>query len=294
MKKLVLCMTFVLGFAVVVQAQCETDKLLEKVLLVQFAEEADIDAYDMAEFLSGYAQYRDAMDMMEKNLADARSGLEAAIAAGDSTAISSKMRAMMAADKAIFDAKQAAVSEASMLLDSAAAAKLALIVADLPKAKKALQDSLLPKAPCAMPAAACAAPAADAAAVPVAATATPEEEVMAAVNDIIAAIKAGEVEKVLGFISEDFYQPQVGDKEAVKEYAKMGKDMGYLDDVPATIKQYEAELSLEDTEVELKDGEATVYPIDAITNQGSATVELVLKKEADGTWRVIGGDAYGI
>ena len=294
MKKLVLCMTFVLGFAVVVQAQCETDKLLEKVLLVQFAEEADIDAYDMAEFLSGYAQYRDAMDMMEKNLADARSGLEAAIAAGDSTAISSKMRAMMAADKAIFDAKQAAVSEASMLLDSAAAAKLALIVADLPKAKKALQDSLLPKAPCAMPAAACAAPAADAAAVPVAATATPEEEVMAAVNDIIAAIKAGEVEKVLGFISEDFYQPQVGDKEAVKEYAKMGKDMGYLDDVPATIKQYEAELSLEDTEVELKDGEATVYPIDAITNQGSATVELVLKKEADGTWRIIGGDAYGI
>ncbi|HOC68341.1 MAG TPA: hypothetical protein PKO23_05995 [Candidatus Hydrogenedentes bacterium] len=294
MKKLVLCMTFVLGFAVVVQAQCETDKLLEKVLLVQFAEEADIDAYDMAEFLSGYAQYRDAMDMMEKNLADARSGLEAAIAVGDSTAISSKMRAMMAADKAIFDAKQAAVSEASMLLDSAAAAKLALIVADLPKAKKALQDSLLPKAPCAMPAAACAAPAADAAAVPVAATATPEEEVMAAVNDIIAAIKAGEVEKVLGFISEDFYQPQVGDKEAVKEYAKMGKDMGYLDDVPATIKQYEAELSLEDTEVELKDGEATVYPIDAITNQGSATVELVLKKEADGTWRVIGGDAYGI
>jgi len=294
MKKLVLCMTFVLGFAVVVQAQCETDKLLEKVLLVQFAEEADIDAYDMAEFLSGYAQYRDAMDMMEKNLADARSGLEAAIAVGDSTAISSKMRAMMAADKAIFDAKQAAVSEASMLLDSAAAAKLALIVADLPKAKKALQDSLLPKAPCTMPAAACAAPAADAAAVPVAATATPEEEVMAAVNDIIAAIKAGEVEKVLGFISEDFYQPQVGDKEAVKEYAKMGKDMGYLDDVPATIKQYEAELSLEDTEVELKDGEATVYPIDATTNQGSATVELVLKKEADGTWRIIGGDAYGI
>ena len=294
MKKLVLCMTFVLGFAVVVQAQCETDKLLEKVLLVQFAEEADIDAYDMAEFLSGYAQYRDAMDAMEKNLADARSGLEAAIAAGDSAAISSKMRAMMAADKAIFDEKQSAVSEASALLDSTAAAKLALIVADLPKAKKALQDSLLPKAPCAVPAAAVDAPAADVAAVPVAATATPEEEVMAAVNDIIAAIKAGEVEKVLGFISEDFYQPQVGDKEAVKEYAKMGKDMGYLDDVPATIKQYEAELSLEDTEVELKDGEATVYPIDATTNQGSATVELVLKKEADGTWRIIGGDAYGI
>jgi len=295
MKKMVLCMTIVLGFAVVAQAQCETDKLLEKVLLVQFMEEANIDSYDMAEFLAGYEEYRATMDMLEKTLADAKAALEAAVAAGDSTSLSSKMRAMMTADKAVFDAKQSALSQASMLLDSAAAAKLALIVADLPNAKKVLQESLADKAPCdaPVPVEAAAEVAAEVAA-PAEVVASPEEEVMAAVNDIIATIKAGDVEKLLGLISEDFYQPQVGDKEAVKEYAKMGKDMGYLDNVPATISQYEAEISLEDTEVELKDGEATVYPIDAVTNQGSATVELVLKKESDGKWRVVGGDAYGI
>ncbi len=293
MKKLVLCMTFVLGFAVVVQAQCETDKLLEKVLIVQFAEEAGIDTYDMAEFLAGYAEYRDAMDRMEKTLADAKAALEAAVASGDGSTVPAKMNAMMAADKAIFTAKQAAVSEASTLLKAVDAAKLCLIVADLPKAKKALQESLLPKPPCAVESAAAAvAPAAPEAAPVV--TATPEEEVMAVINDILAAVRAGDVEKLLGFISEKFYQPQVGDKESVKEYIKTGKEMGYLDNVPATIEQYDAEVSLEDTEVEIKDGEATVYPIDATSNQGSATVELVLKKEADGKWRVTGGDAYGI
>lgn len=287
MKKVVLCMTLVLALAVVAQAQCETDKLLEKVLLVQFAEEAEIDSYDMAEFLDGYAQYRDLMDTLEKTFADAKAALEAALASGNSTTISASMNALLYADKAIFDAKQSAVREAGMLLDAADAAKLALIVADLPGAKKALQESLLPKPPC---------PVASVAAevVEEVAAASPEEEVLAAVNDIVNTIKAGDVEKLLGFISEDFYQMEVGDKEAVKEYAKMGKEMGYLDDVPATLAQYDAEVSLEDAEIEIKDGEATVYPIDAMSNQGSVTLELILKKESDGTWRVVGGDAYGI
>lgn len=295
MKKMILCVAFLLGFCVVAQAQCETDKLLEKVLLIQFAEEADIDSYDMSEFLSGYAQYRAAMDGLEKSLADAKAALAAAITSGDSMAISAKMNAMMSADKAVFDAKQSAVSEAGSLLGAASAAKLALVVADLPAAKKALQNSMLPKpvcpvAPASAPAA-CAAPTQDA---PAVAAADPKEEVMAAVNEILDAVRAGDIEKVLGFVSEDFYQPQVGDKESVKEYVNQGKDMGLLDNVPATIAEYDAKVILDDTEVEVNDGEATVYPIDATSNQGSVTVELILKKEADGKWRITGGDTYGI
>lgn len=295
MKKMILCMVFLLGFCVVAQAQCETDKLLEKVLLIQFAEEADIDAYDMSEFLSGYAQYRSTMDMLEKGLADAKTALEAAIASGDSMAISAKMNAMMSADKAVFDARQAAVSEAGSLLDAASTAKLALVVADLPAAKKALQNALLPKPACPVaPATAPAACAASTQEAPAVVVADPKEEVMAAVNEILDAVRAGDIEKVLGFVSEEFYQPQVGDKETVKDYINQGKEMGLLENVPATITEYDAKVILEDTEVEVKDGEATVYPIDATSNQGSVTVELILKKEADGKWRITGGDAYGI
>ena len=294
MKKLVLCMVFVLGFSAVVQAQCETDKLLEKVLIIQFAENCGLDMYDMSDLLSGYADYRSAMDTLEKNLADAKAALEAAVASGDTSSISTKMDAMMDADKAIFDAKQAAVSEAGTLLNPVDAAKLSLIMADLPGAKKALQTSLLPAPPCAVaqPAAVAQAEAAPEAA-PAVSTATPEQEVMAAINELLDAVRAGDVEKVLASISEDFYQPEVGDKESVKDYVKQGKDMGLLDDVPATIEQYEGKVVLDDTEVKIEDGEATVYPIDATSNQGSVTVELVLKKEADGKWRVTGGDAYG-
>lgn len=296
MKKLMLSMAFVLGFAVVAQAQCETDKLLEKMLIVQFAEETGVNSYDMAELLSGYAEYRDVMDGLEKNLADAKAALEAAIASGDSSAISAKMDAMMTANKAVFDAKQSAVTEAAAILSPADVAKLSLIVSDLPGAKKALKEKLSskPPCPCPMAQAACAAAAPEVAAAPAVATATPEEEVMATVNEILDAVRAGDVEKVLGFISEDFYQYEVGDKDAVKEYVNTGKEMGLLDDVPATIQQYDAKVILDDAEVKIEDGEATVYPIDATTNQGSVTVELVFKKEADGKWRVTGGDAYGI
>lgn len=295
MKKLILCMAFVLGFSVLAQAQCETDKLLEKVLVIQFAEDSGLDSYSLAEFLSGYAEYRTAMDTLEKNRADAKAALEAAITAGDSSAISAKMGAMMAADKAIFDANQAALSEASTLLSAADAAKLSLIVADLPAAKKALRESLLPQPPCPAPETVAAAPTdaapQAAAAVP---TVTPEVEVMATVNEILDAVRAGDVEKVLGLVSEDFYQPEVGDKESVKEYINQGKEMGLLENVPATIEQYEGKVVLDDTEVKIEDGEATVYPIDATSTEGSVTVELVLKKESDGKWRVTGGDAYGI
>ena len=295
MKKVLVLMVVVLGFSVAVQAQCETDRLLEKVLIIKFAEDCGLDMYDMSELLSGYADYRSTMDALEKNQADAKAALEAALASGDTSSISAKMNAMMAADKAVFDAKQAAVSEASTLLSPADAAKLCLIVADLDGAKKALQASLLPAPPCTAtqpePVAVKAEDAPEApAAVP---TATPEEEVMAAVNEILDAVRAGDVDKVLGMISEEFYQPQVGDKESVKDYIQQGKDMGLLDDVPATIEQYEGKVVLDDTEVKIEDGEATVYPIDATSTEGSVTVELVLKKEADGKWRVTSGDAYG-
>ena len=294
MKKIAVCMALVLGFALVAQAQCANDKLLEKVLILKFADEAGVDAYDMADLLSGYAEYRGQMDSLEKAQADAKAALEAAIAAGNSSDISAKMNALMAADKAIFDARQEAVSQASALLSTANVAKLYLLVSDMPAAKKALRAELCPMgAPCAAAPAPCAAAPAAVAEAP-APAAKPEDEVMATVKEIVAAILVGDTDKLLTLVSEDFEHPEVGDKEAVKDYVQMGKDMGYLDDVPKLIKENDGKISLEDAEVEIKNGEATVYPIDASASMGAVSVELVLKKEADGKWRVIGGDADGI
>ncbi|MGI6138001.1 MAG: hypothetical protein ACOYI9_03115 [Candidatus Hydrogenedentales bacterium] len=289
MKKMILAMVLVLGVCGISHAQCETENLLEKVVLIEFADQVDLHQYDMWEFLSGYAEYRDTMDMLEKNLADAKEALQSAIDSGNSGEISTKLRAMLAADKAVFDARHAAINEAGSLLTNEDTAKLALIVVDLPAAKKALQDSLLPRR---FPAAA---PKAAEAVEEAAVAADPNEEVLAAVKEIFNALETGNVEKVLELISEDFYQPQVGDKDSVKDYADQGKEMGLLDDVPQTVKDYDAKLVLDDAEIEFDDdGEATVYPIDIATNQGSVTLEFVMKKESDGKWRLVGGDAYGI
>ena len=296
MKKLAVCMMLVLGVAVVAQAQCETDNLLEKVLVIQFAQEAGLETYDMVDLLAGYEQYRDQMDGLEKARADAKAALEAAVAAGASAELSAKADALLDADEAIADAKRAAISEAGSLLSAVDAAKLCLLVSDLPAAKAALKASLAPKPamPCPMAAAAAAAAPCDAPAAAAAPVATPEEEVMAVINEIIAAVKVGDVEKLLGFVSKDFYHSEVGDIEAVKEYIQMGKDAGYLDDVPAQIEAHDGQISLEDAEVEIKDGEATIYPIDASANEGSITLEVVMKKEDDGKWRIVGGDVFGI
>jgi len=54
--------------------------------------------------------------------------------------------------------------------------------------------------------------------------------------------------------------------------------MGYLDD---------AESSLEETEVKIEEGVATVYPVELTAAFGSSTIELTLKKE-NGKWMVTG------
>lgn len=285
MKKVAVFLVLVLGVMVVAQAQSDSDKLLEKLLIVQFAEEAELDAYSMAEFLEGYAEYRSTMDMLEARQADARAALEAAIAAGNSSDIATKMRALMAADKAIFEAVQSGVSEASALLNAADVAKMYLMVSDLDATKQALRAQLAGPAP---QAASGDCPVAAAPAM------SPEEEVMAQVKAILADVLAGNADKLLDYVSEDFEHYQVGDKAALAGYLQMGKDMGYIDDFPQWVKDNDGKISLDDAEVELKDGEAIVYPIDASSAMGSVSVELVFKKDADGVWRIITADADGI
>jgi len=272
MKKVTVLLVLVLGIAAGAYAQCASNKLLEQMYLVKIADEAELDAYDMAELLGGYAQYRETMDGLEATLTEAKTALDAAIAAGNEGDAGKALESLMSANEEIFNAKQQAISEAATLLGDLNAAKMYTVLFSPCKAKKDMLNSLDPQPSAAAPCAAAAAPSAAAPAM------SPEEEFMATVKEIVAAVLAGDVEKLLGFVSKDFYHPEVGDLDSVKDYIEMGKEAGYLDDVPALIEEHGGEISLEDAEVEIKDGEASVYPIDAMANEGAVSVELVLKK----------------
>lgn len=94
------------------------------------------------------------------------------------------------------------------------------------------------------------------------------------------------VEKLLSTISESFAAPQMesADKAMLGTFIQQAIDSGYLDD---------AEVSFEDAEYELKDGEYFIYPIDLMGSAGSVSVELGLKKE-NGTWLVSSMSVDGI
>jgi len=105
-----------------------------------------------------------------------------------------------------------------------------------------------------------------------------EELVLEAVNDMMATMSAQNVEKLLTWYSEDFEHYEWGDKEGLAEFLEDAVAMGYLDD---------AESSLEETEVKIEEGVATVYPVELTAAFGSSTIELTLKKE-NGKWMVTG------
>ena len=281
MKKVAVLLVLMLGIAAVAQAQCNSNKMVERLYLVQIAEEAELDTYDMIEMLGGYTLYREMMDNLEAERDNVKDALESAIAAGDEYDAGDALEELMEINENIFFTKQEAISEAATLLGDVNAAKLYKVVMAPCKAKKAMLASLDPQPVC--PVAPCAAPAM-----------TPEEEVMATVEAIVAAFLAGDVDGLLQHVSNDFYHPEVGDIDSVHKYIEMGKEDGYLDDVPGMIEEHGGEIFLDDAEIEIEGDEATIYPIDAMSYQGSVSVELVLKKESDGKWHVIGGDVDGI
>lgn len=104
------------------------------------------------------------------------------------------------------------------------------------------------------------------------------------------AVFAGDKEKILSVFSEEFTHYEVPDKATLADYLQMGIDMGYLDQ----IKDQNAVINLEDAKVTIDKDTATVYPIAASADMGSVTIEVTMKKEADGVWRITTADVEGI
>ena len=111
---------------------------------------------------------------------------------------------------------------------------------------------------------------------------TDEEMIMAQLDTLKAAVLAHDIEKTMATLSEDFYHPEVGDKEAMSDIFQMGIDGGYIDDT--------AEGDFSRTEVTVEEDTATASPVVGSSSLGSLTVEVTFKKES-GSWLITGGDA---
>lgn len=105
-----------------------------------------------------------------------------------------------------------------------------------------------------------------------------EDMIKATVGKMKTALEALDIDMLMETFSEDFYHPEVGNKAEGREMLQMGIDAGYADD---------GEVFIDDMEITMNDdGTASVYPIDLSGPPGSISVELVLKKEADG-WYIV-------
>lgn len=114
---------------------------------------------------------------------------------------------------------------------------------------------------------------------------TDEELITGVMTGLKEAVLAKDMEKVMGYLSEDFYHPEVGDKESMGYLAEQGFDM---------IDMSTAEVDLENMEITMEGDTAEVYPVVASASLGSVTVSISLQKENDGVWRITTGEAEGI
>ncbi len=91
------------------------------------------------------------------------------------------------------------------------------------------------------------------------------------------AVLAADADRLLATHSENFahdgYDYDAEDKAGLREYIEGSIDQGGFEDV---------ELNMEDLEVAIEGGVATVYPIDYTVAEGTITIELILTKEKAG------------
>ena len=107
---------------------------------------------------------------------------------------------------------------------------------------------------------------------------TPHEQVAAAIADLQAAIKAQDVEKIMGIYSDDFTNSQGANKAAVRGMFENLQSQGMLQNI--------AIAGLDKSEITVEGDSATVTPVIINFSSGEISYGCTLKKEADGVWRL--------
>jgi ketosteroid isomerase-like protein len=103
------------------------------------------------------------------------------------------------------------------------------------------------------------------------------DQIDALLGEWKAAILAKHADRLMATYSENFahdgYEYDAEDKAGLREYIEGSIDQGGFDDV---------EVSMENAEIAIEEGAATVYPIDYTNWEGSITIGLTLTKEKAG------------
>ncbi|NIA12704.1 MAG: hypothetical protein GWP08_01395 [Nitrospiraceae bacterium] len=94
----------------------------------------------------------------------------------------------------------------------------------------------------------------------------------------------GDIDAALMAMSDDFYHPEVGDKEAFKAIGGQAVAAGYFED---------GEMDLQDAEPLIEGTKADIYPCVLSSSQGSLTFGMTMTKEATG-WMITELDIEGL
>ena len=104
-----------------------------------------------------------------------------------------------------------------------------------------------------------------------------EEQIRALLGQWKEAVQAADADRLMATYSENFahdgYEYEAEDKAGLREYIEQSIDEGGFDDV---------ELYMDDADIAIEEGTATVYPIDYTVAEGTITIELTLTKEKAG------------
>jgi len=103
-----------------------------------------------------------------------------------------------------------------------------------------------------------------------------EELIRNTLSDWGAGIKAQDIGKVMATYSEEFESSETPDKDSQRDLIEGYIDAGYMD---------ESEIDLEQAEVTIEDGKASVTGVGFTTVMGEFGLEFALQKE-DGAWLI--------
>lgn len=116
------------------------------------------------------------------------------------------------------------------------------------------------------------------------AQAGPKQAVAESLEAWAEGVKAADLDKMMAAYSETFNHYEYGNKAGVHDFLKNAIDMGYLEGIQVSVK---------DAEIEVKDAEATAFPVELSGNFGQGTIEFSLRNE-EGVWRIVGMELSGV
>ena len=113
--------------------------------------------------------------------------------------------------------------------------------------------------------------------------ATDEEQLTAALGQWKVATEAQDLDKMMEPYSDDYEGESGEGKEGVRQFLSGMIDEGVLEDV---------DMDISEAEINIEGDKATVGPIYYSGGWGEVGMIRILKKEADGVWRVVGAEQY--